>query len=90
MGRPHHVPLPRISRMVAIAQIARVKPRPIPSASMAESITLFLLAYISARPRMMQFTTMSERYTPSDSYRLKAYASRTISTMLTKPAIRTI
>ena len=66
------MPLPRISRMVAIAEMARVKPRPMPRASMAESMTLFLLAYISARPRIMQFTTMRERYTPRDSYRLKA------------------
>ena len=37
----------------------RVKPRPIPMPSRAESITVFLLANISARPRMMQFTTIS-------------------------------
>jgi len=70
MGMPHQLPPPRISRMVAIEQMASVKPRPMPSPSIAESMTPCLLAYISARPRMMQLTTMRARYTPSDWYRL--------------------
>ena len=65
-GRPQNVPQPSVSRMAAMAQIASVKPRPMPAPSMAESTTPCLLAYISARPRMMQLTTISDRYTPRD------------------------
>ena len=60
-GRPQKVPLPRTSRMTAMAQMARVKPKPMPTPSTAESSTLFLLANISARPRMMQLTTIRGR-----------------------------
>ena len=66
MGMPQKVPAPRISRMVAIAHSASVKPRPMPRPSIAESTTPCLFAYISALPRMMQLTTISARYTPSD------------------------
>ena len=67
MGMPRKVPLPKTSRMQAMAVSARVKPKPMPTPSSAESSTVFLLANISARPKMMQLTTMSERYTPRDS-----------------------
>ena len=66
MGMPQNVPAPKISRIVAIAHSASVKPRPMPRPSIAESTTPCLFAYISALPRMMQLTTISARYTPSD------------------------
>ena len=56
---PAKLAAPKTSRIVAILQRARVKPIPIPSPSRADFITVFLLANISALPRMMQFTTIS-------------------------------
>ena len=56
---PKAVPLPRSSRISPIIPNARVKPIPIPRPSSAESTTEFLLANISALPRMIQFTTIS-------------------------------
>ena len=61
---PYQVPAPSTSRMVLMSSRARVKPRPMPTPSSAESTTPFLEANISARPRMMQFTTIRGRYTP--------------------------
>ena len=61
MGRPNTVPAPSSSRMMPIASRVAVKPTPIPRPSSREGSTLFLLAYISARPRMMQLTTIRGR-----------------------------
>ena len=58
------VPEPRISRMEPITTRVQVKPMPMPIPSRAESRMLFLEANISARPRMMQLTTIRGRYTP--------------------------
>ena len=60
------VPLPMISLTAPITVSASVKPRPIPIPSNAESRALFLLANISALPRMIQFTTIRGRNTPSE------------------------
>ena len=65
IGRPNQVPEPRISRMEPMISRAKVKPIPIPIPSRADLNTLFLLANISARPRMIQFTTISGRKIPS-------------------------
>ena len=46
----------------------RVKPRPMPTPSSIESKAEFFEAKASARPRMMQFTTISGMKTPSDAY----------------------
>ena len=54
---------------VAMTTRVRVKPMPMPMPSRADSPTECLLANISARPRMMQLTTIRGRYTPRASYR---------------------
>ena len=61
ISNPIHVPLPKISRIEAIATSVSVKPAPIPRASIAESTTVFFWANISALPRIMQLTTISGR-----------------------------
>ena len=58
------VPEPRISRMVPMMVRVMVKPMPMPMPSRAESRMPFLEANISARPRMMQLTTIRGRYPP--------------------------
>lgn len=60
-GQPKIVPLPKNSRMAPMTISAPVKPAPMPSPSRADRPTLFLLAKASARPRMMQLTTISGR-----------------------------
>ena len=52
--------------MPPIRTMAKVKPRPIPKPSMIESQSPFFDANASARPRMMQLTTMSGMNMPSD------------------------
>ena len=61
-------PLPRISRTAPITVSASVKPRPMPTPSRIESSGEFFEAKASARPRMMQFTTISGMKTPSAPY----------------------
>ena len=56
MGMPAKLAAPNTSRTAAIAQSASVKPRPMPRPSSADLPTEFLLANISALPRIMQFT----------------------------------
>lgn len=60
------LPVPSISLRKEIIIRAIVKPKPIPSASAAESNTEFLDANASARPKIIQFTTISGRYIPND------------------------
>ena len=85
-GRPNTVPAPSSSRMMPMQSIAAVKPTPIPRPSMMEGSTLFLLANISARPRMMQLTTIRGRNTPrAVSSGEKALINS--CTTVTKPAI---
>ena len=67
IGIPNQVPEPRISRIEPITRSAKVKPIPIPTPSKADLTTVFLLANISARPRMIQFTTISGKNKPSAS-----------------------
>ena len=81
------VPEPRISRMEPMMVRVMVKPMPMPMPSRAESRMPFLEANISARPRMMQFTTIKGRYTPSALSKSGTYALTIICTTDTKPAI---
>jgi hypothetical protein len=66
---PKIAPLPRISRTAPTAVRESVKPKPIPTPSSTESSGVFFEAKASARPRIMQFTTISGMKTPSASYR---------------------
>ena len=52
------VPLPRSSRAIPRVVSPIVNPSPMPKPSHAEASGLFLLANDSARPRMIQFTTI--------------------------------
>ena len=81
------VPEPRISRMVPMMVRVMVKPMPMPMPSRAESTMPFLEANISARPRMMQLTTIRGRYTPRDASRAGTNALTSICTTDTKPAM---
>ena len=65
--QPKIEPLPNISRTEPMTVSDRVKPRPMPMPSSTESNALFFEAKASARPRMMQFTTISGMKTPSDA-----------------------
>ena len=56
---PNIAPLPSISRTAPITVRESVNPNPMPSPSIAESSTLFFEANASARPSMIQFTTIS-------------------------------
>ena len=89
---PHIVsdPAPAISRIAAISASASVKPMPVPSPSASESITPFLQANASARPRMMQFTTISGMKMPSDSESAGRYACISRSTAVTNVATITM
>ena len=89
-GNPAMVPAPISSRMEPIMHSVRVNPSPIPIPSRAESTTEFLLANISARPRMMQLTTIRGRYSPRDSSRAGANALTISWTIVTKPAMTVI
>ena len=73
--------------MVPINTRVRVKPSPMPSPSSAESSILFFEANISARPRMMQFTTISGRYTPRELFRAGRNALTNIIKTVTKVAM---
>ena len=83
-------PEPRISRKIAIQVRPTVNPRPIPIPSKADSTGPFFAAYASARPRIIQFTTISGIKIPSDSYRLGIYACRSSCTIVTREATITI
>ena len=61
IGTPNTAPVPKNSRIIPMASMAAVKPTPMPKPSKTEGRTLCLLAYISARPRIMQFTTIRGR-----------------------------
>ena len=63
------LPVPVNSRSAAITASAIVNPIPMPTPSAALLRTPFLEANASARPRMMQFTTMSGMKIPSFSHR---------------------
>ena len=55
---PKNVPAPRTSLKALTSTSARVKPAPMPNASMIEGRTGFLPEKASARPNMMQLTTI--------------------------------
>ena len=67
-GVPNSVPAPNTSRMEPRKVRDMVKPSPMPRPSAMASGTVFLAAKASARPRMMQFTTMSGTKMPSCWY----------------------
>ena len=62
---PNTEPAPSISRTTPSAVRPIVKPKPIPIPSKILSIGPFLQAKASARPRMIQFTTISGINNPS-------------------------
>ena len=70
--------------------IEHVKPSPIPSPSKRAGTAPCLLAYDSARPKMIQLTTISGIYTPSASLRAGRYACIKRSTSVTNEAMTTI
>ena len=62
--KPRRQPVPRSYLIAPMAASASVNPIPMPIPSRAESTTVFLFANASARPRMMQFTTIRGMNTP--------------------------
>ena len=56
---PNTAPVPSNSRTAPSKVSAQVKPRPMPRPSKSEGMAVFLAAKASARPRMIQFTTIS-------------------------------
>ena len=88
--KPKKLPLPKNSRMMPMIVRATVKPSPVATPSTALSRTGFLLANASARPKMIQLTTMSGKKTPMESYKSGIYFSRTILSKVTIVAIITI
>ena len=60
------VPLPNNSRMQPKMVRAKVKPNPIPIPSKSDARGEFLAAKASARPRIIQLTTISGIKRPSD------------------------
>ena len=89
-GTPKNSPAPKSSLTAPIAVSATVKPSPIPRPSNMDGMTGFLEAKDSARPRMIQFTTISGIYSPSAAYRLGMNPSSSSSTMVTKEATITM
>ena len=81
------VPAPSSSRKKPMSTRAKVKPRPMTTPSIADGRTLFLDAYASARPRMMQFTTISGRNRPRDDASDGRNACMDRSIMVTKVAM---
>ena len=62
---PKNAPAPKSSRSAPRQKSAKVKPRPMPNPFAIETPIGFFDANASARPRMMQFTTISEMNAPS-------------------------
>ena len=56
---PNTLPAPKISRTQPSKVNAKVKPKPQPTPSTKLATGEFLAAKLSARPRMIQFTTIS-------------------------------
>ena len=81
---------PRISRTDPIARSESVKPAPMPRPSRMLGSTRFLQANISARPKMMQLTVMSERNVPRLSCSSGAKPWSRKSTIVTNPAMMTM
>ena len=84
------VPLPMSSLTNPRQVSASVNPSPIPSPSKMEITGAFLEAKLSARPKMIQFTTIRGIYTPKDSDKAGIYAFNKNSTIVTKEATITI
>ncbi len=80
----HIAPVDRISRIAAKTHSVRVKPAPIPNASMTLTSSVFLLAQASARQMMMQLTIIRGTYGPSISLILGWKARRNKSAIVTK------
>ncbi len=62
---PNSLPVPKSSRKVAIIASANVKPIPIPTASCKDDHRPCLLAKASARPKIIQLTTIKGIKIPS-------------------------
>ena len=88
---PQSVPAPRTSRTSEIATSASRNPTPIPIPSRRLATGPFFDAKASARPRMMQFTTMSGMNMPRALLMASgAMAFIAISTIVTNPAMTTM
>ena len=87
IGKENNVPAPKSSRIAPIKVRVAVKPIPIPKPSKMLGTTEFLEANISARAKIIQFTTISGKNIPSDLSIAGAKAFTNICTTLTKPAI---
>ena len=87
---PKIEPEPRSSRQIPRRVSPRVNPRPIPIPSNREATGEFLAAKASARPRIIQLTTISGINNPSDASISGRYALITICRIVTKAAITTM
>ena len=81
---------PKIGKSFFMQVILKVNPSPIPIPSNNDGIGGFLEAYASARPRMIQFTTISGIYTPKDSDKEGVYACMINCTTVTRDATITM
>ena len=78
MRIPNSEPAPIISLTAPSVISANEKPSPVPIPSNILATGLFLQAKDSARPRIMQFTTISGIYMPSDLFIAGRKAARII------------
>ena len=86
-SKPRSLPAPRSSRTPLSRRRMIVKPAAVPRASSSDRATLFREANASARPRMMQLTTMSATKGPSCLWTTGTAASRSRSASVTKVAM---
>lgn len=87
---PNSVPLPSSSLTMPNRVRANVNPMPQPIPSRMLSNGEFLHAKASARPRIMQLTTMSGMYIPNAAFIEGRYAARSICNMVTNVAMTTM
>ncbi len=83
-------PLPSNSLKLAIRVSAKVNPNPIPIPSIIDAIGEFFCAKASARPKIIQFTTIRGINTPKALYKSGVNAFITKSTIVTNEAITMI
>lgn len=86
---PKIAPAPRSSLTAPRSVKAMEKPKPIPMPSKRLATGPFLQAKASARPRIIQFTTISGMYKPSVAYIAGTNACIIICRIVTKDAITT-
>ena len=86
---PNREPAPSSSRNIPSTVSAMVNPMPIPTPSKKLGTAPFLHAKASARPSIIQFTTIKGMYIPNDLFIEGRYACRHICNIVTKDAIIT-